>query len=71
MRQRISPAARARRALLFDTLAAIVLAVLALSLSAGLGPIGFFCLPLLIVLLLWIGIERTVLRRRHEAKLGY
>jgi hypothetical protein len=65
---RISPAARARRALLFDVLAAVVLAVLALSLAAGLGPVGFFGLPLLVALLLWIGIERLLLRRRHASR---
>lgn len=57
---RISPAARARRALLFDALAAILLAVLVLSLAAGLGVVGFFGLPLLLALLLWIGGERLL-----------
>jgi hypothetical protein len=73
MRRRISPAARTRRALLFDSLAAVALAALVLSLAAGLGVIAFFGLPLLIVLLLWVGIERLALlrRRRHETKLGY
>jgi hypothetical protein len=66
MRRRISPAARARRALLFDSLAAVALAALALSLAAGLGVIGFFGLPLLVVLLVWIGTERLVLRRRRH-----
>jgi hypothetical protein len=58
MERRISPGARARRALLFDSLAAVVLAGLALSLAAGLGVVGFFGLPILIVGGLWIGIER-------------
>jgi hypothetical protein len=57
MPQRISAAARARRALLFDSLAAVVLAALALSLAAGLGVVGFFGLPVLIGGLLWIAIE--------------
>jgi len=64
MPRHVSAAARARRALLFDSVAAVVLAALALSLAAGLGVIGFFGLPLLIVLLLWIGIERLVRLRR-------
>jgi hypothetical protein len=64
MPRRISAAARARRALLFDSLTAVVLAALVLSLAAGLGVVGFFGLPLLIVLLLWIGIERLVRLRR-------
>jgi hypothetical protein len=68
MGRRISPAARVRRALLIDISAALVLAALALSLAAGLGPIGFFGLPLLVALLLWIGIERLLLRRRHASR---
>jgi hypothetical protein len=65
-RLRISPAARARRALLFDALAAILLAVVVLSLAAGLGVIGFFGLPLLLALLLWAGAER--LRRQLRSR---
>jgi hypothetical protein len=65
--RRITPGARARRALLFDTIAAIALAVLMLSLAAGLGVVGFFGLPLLLLGLLWIGIER-LLRRRRESR---
>jgi hypothetical protein len=60
---RISPGARARRALLVDSLAAIGLAALALSLAAGLGVIGFFGLPLLVLGLLWIGGERLLRRQ--------
>lgn len=62
--RRISPAARARRALLVDAVAAIVLAALVLSVAAGLGVVGFFGLPLLLVGLLWIGAERLLARGR-------
>ena len=62
--RRVSPGARARRALLVDSLAAICLASLALSLAAGLGVVGFFGLPLLVLGLLWIGGERLLRRRR-------
>ncbi len=64
--RRISPAARARRALLFDAIAALVLAIVVLSVAAGLGVIGFFGLPLLLAILIWIGVERLVLRKRAE-----
>jgi hypothetical protein len=64
--RRISPGARARRALLVDVVAAAALAALALSLAAGLGVVGFFGLPLLVLGLLWIGAER--LRRRVRAR---
>jgi hypothetical protein len=64
--RRLTPGARARRALLVDSIAAAVLAVLALSLAAGLGVVAFFALPLLLVGLLWVGLERLVLRRRSR-----
>jgi hypothetical protein len=63
-RRRITPGARARRALLADSIAAIALAALVLSLAAGLGVVGFFGLPLLLAGLLWIGAERLLARRR-------
>ena len=66
--RRISPAARVRRALLFDSLAGLALAALALALAAGLGVVGFFGLPLLLALLLWIGIERLVRRARSRRR---
>jgi hypothetical protein len=56
--QRISPGARARRALLIDLVAAIVLAALVLHLAAGLGVIAFFGLPVLLIGLVWIAVER-------------
>lgn len=62
--RRISPAARARRALLVDAIVAIVLAALVLSVAAGLGVVGFFGLPLLLAGLLWIGAERLLARGR-------
>ncbi len=62
--RRISPGARARRALLGDVLAALALAGAALSLAAGLGVVGVFALPLLVAALLWIGVERGIARRR-------
>ncbi|MGN6663730.1 MAG: hypothetical protein ACTHK6_05940 [Solirubrobacterales bacterium] len=60
--KRITPGARARRALLVDAIAAAILAALVLSLAAGLGVVAFFALPLLLVGLLWIAIERLVRR---------
>jgi uncharacterized membrane protein len=67
-RRRISPAARARRALLVDVLAALLLALLVLDLAAGLGVIGFFALPLLAILLLWLGAERLRRSTRSSAR---
>lgn len=65
---RITPGARARRALLVDVVAAALIAALVLSLAAGLGVVAFFALPLLLLGLLWIGVERLVgLVRRRRA----
>lgn len=59
---RISPAARARRALLVDLVAAVFVALAALQLAAGLGVVGFFGVPLLLLCLLWVGVERLLRR---------
>jgi hypothetical protein len=64
--RRAAPAALARRALLVDVLAAIALAAVALSLAAGVGVVGFFCLPLLVLVGLWIGGERLLARIRSR-----
>ena len=66
--RRISPAARARRALLVDATAAIVLAAIVLSIAAGLGVVGFFGLPLLALGLLWIGTERLIARSQSRQR---
>jgi len=69
-RQGIAPAARARRALLVDALAAIALAALTLSLAAGLGVVSFFGLPVLLLGLAWIGLERLWRRRKSRRATG-
>jgi hypothetical protein len=65
--RQITPGARARRALLVDAIAAVLLATLVLSLAAGLGVVAFFALPIFLLGLLWIGIERLVRRLRSRA----
>lgn len=64
--KRITPGARARRALLVDSILAASIGALVLSLTAGLGVVAFFALPLLLLGLLWIGLERLVLRLRRR-----
>jgi hypothetical protein len=59
---RITPGARARRTLLIDAIVAALLATLALSLAAGLGVVAFFALPILLLGLAWIGVERLARR---------
>jgi hypothetical protein len=55
--------------LLIDLLLAVILAALALTLTAGLGVIAFFGLPVLLLGLVWIAVERLVsrIRRRRRA----
>ena len=62
----MTPGARARRALLVDVIVAALIAALALSLTAGLGVVAFFALPLLLLGLLWIVAERLVVRLRRR-----
>ncbi len=64
----ISPGARARRGLLVDVVLAAVIALLALELTAGLGVVAFFGLPLLLLGLLWIALERLVGRVRQRRR---
>lgn len=68
--RRLTPGTRARRALLVDLIAAALLAAIALSFAAGLGVVAFFALPLLLLGLLWIAVERLAVRvgnRRRKA----
>lgn len=65
--KQVTPGARARRALLVDAIAAAILAALVLSLAAGLGVVAFFALPLFLLGLLWIAIERLMHRLRRPA----
>jgi hypothetical protein len=61
-----TPGARARRALLVDAIAAALLAALLLSLAAGLAVVAVVALPLLLIGLLWVGLERLALRLRRR-----
>jgi hypothetical protein len=63
MPRRITPAARARRALLIDSALALLVALLLLRLAAGLGVVAAIAIPVLLVGLVWIGLERLVTRR--------
>jgi uncharacterized membrane protein len=60
--------ALARRDLLIDTIVALSLAAIALATASGLGVLGFFGLPVLMVGLLWIGVERLIRRARRRRR---
>jgi hypothetical protein len=68
----VTPGAAARRSLLADFLVAILLAVVAILLAAGIGIVGFAALLALLVLLLWIGAEAAAHRwaRRRAVRNG-
>ncbi|MGA8746733.1 MAG: hypothetical protein WB507_12865 [Solirubrobacterales bacterium] len=66
--RRISPAARARRTLLVDLVAAVLLAAVVLQLASGLGVIGFFGLPILLLGLLWVALERSRSHFKHRRR---
>lgn len=61
----VTPAARARRALLLDFALAALLALVVLELAAGLGVVAFFALPLLLLGLVWVLAEAAVRRLRR------
>lgn len=64
--RRISPRPAARRALLIDALCAIALALLVLTLAAGLGIVGVIAVLTLIAIGVWFATEALVhtLKRR-------
>ena len=64
----ISPGTAARRSLLADLLAAVVLALLTFQLAAGIGVVGFLALLTTAVLLLWICVEAVVRRVVRHGK---
>lgn len=66
----ISPGAAARRSLLADFLIALVLALLAIMLAAGIGVVGFAAILILLVLALWLGIEAALRWGRGRRESG-
>jgi hypothetical protein len=56
----------ARRAFLADLLIAIILAVVALSIAAGIGVVGFVSLLTFLVILLWTVVEAIIRSVRHR-----
>lgn len=57
---------RRRRAMAIDLLAAAGLAAIVLIVLPGLGVVAWFALPLLVLVLAWVGAERLVVRRRRR-----
>ena len=65
----VSPAAAARRSLLFDACIGILIGIVVVILAAGIGVVGFFALLAALVLVLWYLAEvglRLARRRRKR-----
>jgi hypothetical protein len=58
--KRVTPGMRQRRELVVDLAAAAALAALLLSLAAGLGVVAVFAVPVLVLGLAWVGLERLI-----------
>jgi hypothetical protein len=54
--------------LLVDAVAAAILAAIALSFAAGLGVVALLALPLLLLGLIWIAVERMLIRVRRRRR---
>lgn len=64
----ISPAAAARRSLLFDVVLGILIGTCAIIVAAGIGVVGFFALLCLLVVVPWYLVDgrfRPTRRRRR------
>ena len=66
----ISAAAAARRALLFDAILGLLIAIAAIVVAAGIGVVGFFALLCACVVIPWSLIEGSLraARRRRERR---
>jgi hypothetical protein len=63
--RRIAAGTRARRALLIDSAIALGVALLVIGLTAGLGVVAVIAVPVLLVGLAWVGLERLAGRVRR------
>ena len=64
----ITPGARARRSFLADFLIALLIALVAIAIAAGIGVVGAFALLVFLVLALWFGVEALVRRVRRRRR---
>jgi peptidoglycan/LPS O-acetylase OafA/YrhL len=69
----ITPGAAARRSLLVDLIAAVLLAAIGLIVAAGIGIVAVVSLVVLLAIVVWVGVEsavRGILRRRRSRTSG-
>lgn len=66
-RRRVSARVARRRALVVDLVCGLVLAIIAITVSAGIGVVAVGALIALLTILVWIGIETALARVRRRA----
>jgi hypothetical protein len=64
----VSPAAAARRSLLFDVLIGLAVAIAAIIVAAGIGVVGFFALLCVLVIVPWYLLEGSVRAARRRRR---
>jgi hypothetical protein len=64
----VSPAAARRRSLLIDVVLAVLIGIVAISIAAGIGVVGFVALICALVVVSWYLIEGTVRMARRKSR---
>jgi uncharacterized Tic20 family protein len=64
----VSPAAARRRSLLIDVVLGVLIGIVAISLAAGIGVVGFFALLVALLLFLWYLVETVTRSTRYRRK---
>jgi len=64
----VSPAAARRRSWLVDIVLGILIGIVAISVAAGIGVVGFFALICALVLVAWYLIEGGVMVARRKSR---
>ena len=64
----ISPAAAARRSLLFDVVLGILIGICAIVIAAGIGVVGFFALLCILAVVPWYLLDRGLHRGRPRRR---
>lgn len=67
-RRRVSARVARERALLADLTCGVLLAIVALTIAAGIGVVGVAALIALVVTSGWVGIERALARVRRRGQ---
>jgi hypothetical protein len=69
--RQISTRVARRRALVADLACGVLLAIVAMTIAAGIGVVGFGALVALLVTLAWVGIESAIARVRRRSAIRH